>query len=80
MKPFSWLPFFKKKNLPWWVVIRTTKPVCTYYFGPFDSSQEAKSNQNGYIEDLTGEGAEGITVEIQSCQPEVLTLDEEDEL
>jgi hypothetical protein len=76
---FSWLPFFKKKNLPWWVVIQTTKPRCRYYFGPFDSAQEAKSNQTGYVEDLTEEGAEGISVQIQQCQPEELTIDEEED-
>ncbi|AFY78477.1 protein of unknown function (DUF1816) [Pleurocapsa sp. PCC 7327] len=81
MKLFSWLPFFKnkQKNLPWWVVIRTAKPRCTYYFGPFDTPQEAKLNQGGYVEDLMGEGADGITIEIQQCQPEVLTIEEEDE-
>ena len=79
MKPFSWLPFFKKKNLPWWVVIQTAKPRCTYYFGPFESESEAKRDRDGYVEDLTQEGAQGITVEIKQCQqPEALTIDEEE--
>ncbi len=60
-------------------MIQTTKPLCTYYFGPFDSAEEAKLNQAGYIEDLMEENAEGITVEIQQCQPEVLTISQEDE-
>jgi hypothetical protein len=79
MNFFSWLPFSKKQVLPWWVMIQTTKPLCTYYFGPFDSAEEAKLNQAGYIEDLMEENAEGITVEIQQCQPEVLTISQEDE-
>lgn len=78
MKFFSWLPFFKKQSLPWWVVIQTAKPRCTYYFGPFESAEEATQNQAGYIEDLTEEGAQGIAVEIQQCQPQVLTIEEDD--
>ncbi|NES84519.1 MAG: DUF1816 domain-containing protein, partial [Moorea sp. SIO2B7] len=50
-----------------------TQPRCTYYFGPFDSFNEAQSHQPGYIEDLQEEGAEGITVEIKQCQPQILT-------
>lgn len=64
---------------PWWVKIITATPRCTYYFGPFDSVQEAKLNQSGYIEDLEQEGAIGIAVDILQDQPTVLTIDEEDE-
>ena len=61
-------------ELPWWVEICTQNPVCIYYFGPFDSAQEAQSYQAGYLEDLTAEKAEGITTRIKQCEkPEVLT-------
>ena len=64
----------------WWVKIVTETPHCTYYFGPFDSATEAKLNQSGYIEDLEQEGAKGIAVLVSQCQPETLTIcDEEDD-
>jgi hypothetical protein len=61
------------------VKIITEKPRCTYYFGPFDSLQEAKLSQAGYIEDLEQEGALKIAVDILQDQPTVLTIDEEEE-
>lgn len=64
---------------PWWVKIITEKPRCTYYFGPFDTVEEAKLSQAGYIEDLEQEGAIGIAVDILQDQPTVLTIDEEEE-
>jgi Domain of unknown function (DUF1816) len=78
MEFFSWLPFLKKSRLPWWVVIQTTIPRCTYYFGPFESAEEAKSNQAGYLEDLRAEGAQGISLKIEQGQPKELTIDEEE--
>ena len=54
---------------PWWIKIYTTIPSCTYYFGPFDSEAEAKGLQAGYVDDLLGEHAQGIGVEIKQCQP-----------
>lgn len=63
----------------WWVQIQTTVPACQYYFGPFTSIAEAEAHQSGYIEDLVRENALEIVVKITRCQPEVLTLcDEED--
>lgn len=66
-------------GLAWWVKIDTQHPRCTYYFGPFVSKQEATTYQSGYIEDLTGEKAQGITVEILRCKksPEQLTVFDE---
>jgi|GEM_PF-1234388 len=61
-------------RLPWWVEILTTKPQCIYYFGPFDTAQEAESYKTGYLEDLQEEGAEGITFQIKQCQPSDLTI------
>ena len=69
----------KIENLPYWLKISTEVPQCTYYFGPFDSPLEAKALQAGYIEDLIGENARGIRVELeQRSQPEELTISEED--
>ncbi|MEM9927171.1 MAG: DUF1816 domain-containing protein [Cyanobacteria bacterium P01_D01_bin.50] len=71
---FSKFPFFNKPNTPYWVKLRTAQPECIYYFGPFDNPQEAKNNQHGYVEDLIEEQAAGISVEIQKCKPENLTI------
>ncbi len=70
----------KSPSKPYWLKITTKVPQCIYYFGPFDSSWEAKSLQSGYIEDLLEEQAQGIHVELeQREQPEILTIcDEED--
>jgi len=51
---------------------------CIYFFGPFDSFSEAQLLQNGYIEDLKGENALGISIEIQQCEPKELTIIEEE--
>jgi hypothetical protein len=57
----------------WWVEILTDRPHCLYYFGPFESAEEAQENQAGYIEDLQDEGADGIAVKILQYQPQILT-------
>lgn len=67
--------YLEKLGLAWWVEIFTLHPECTYYFGPFMSAKEAKLAQDGYIEDLEGEGAQGISVAIKRCQPQELTID-----
>ena len=65
----------ERKKLPYWLKITTKAPKCTYYFGPFDSSHEAKALQAGYIEDLMGESAQGIHFKLeQSEEPEQLTI------
>ncbi|WP_017318141.1 DUF1816 domain-containing protein [Mastigocladopsis repens] len=66
-------------EMDWWVEILSHKPCCIYYFGPFDSAKEAALAQDGYIEDLVNEGAEGITVQIKWCKPRGLTIFPEDE-
>lgn len=71
------LPFLEEQDNHWWIKISTATPDCTYYFGPFESKREAKSHQNGYVEDLVRERAQGITVETKWCQPESLTRGEE---
>ena len=67
-----------KQNQPYWVKITTKQPCCIYYFGPFDSYPEARKMQNGYVEDLVGEKATGINVEIKRYSPTKLTITEEE--
>ena len=68
-------PIVQKQDttLPWWVKVLSTHPYCVYYFGPFNNQQEAEANQAGYIQDLEGEGNQGITVEILQAEPTILT-------
>ena len=70
--------FWRGFTTPWWVEITTEQPRCIYYFGPFQTSVEARSAQTGYIEDLENEEAQGIQVVIKRCKPEVLTIFNED--
>lgn len=74
--------FFKIYNqFKWWVKIDTQFPKCIYYFGPFDSAQEAEKYHGEYLQDLQQEGAQGIKIKIQQCQPQKLTIfDEEAEM
>ncbi|MEB3310448.1 MAG: DUF1816 domain-containing protein [Snowella sp.] len=60
-----------------WVEIGTAIPRCTYYFGPFLSKAEAEGAKDGYLEDLLGEGAQGVQVEIKRCKPKNLTIFDE---
>lgn len=62
------------KNQKWWVKVETQAPLCTYYFGPFDSVQEAESYQGDYIQDLREEGAQGISYVIEKTCPRQLTI------
>ncbi len=73
MKEFliSILHFFGRA---WWVEVVTDNPRCTYYFGPFISSQEAHAAKAGYIEDLEHESANGIKVVVKRCKPGNLTI------
>jgi hypothetical protein len=75
------LPFYllrrKKQVLETWIKISTDTPHCIYYFGPFDNKKEAKIYQDGYIEDLVREKAQGITVEYTKGQPKLLTINRE---
>ena len=68
---------FDSIGLAWWVEIGTQKPNCTYYFGPFLSSSEAKAAITGYVEDLEVEGAQGIAVNVKRCKPRTLTIAED---
>lgn len=65
-------------GLAHWLEITTEQPECTYYFGPFGSREEALSAQDGYIEDLTNEGATNIQVNLQRrAKPKELTIFDE---
>ncbi|RKH82039.1 DUF1816 domain-containing protein, partial [Corallococcus praedator] len=57
--------FLQAIGKQWWVEITTAEPRCTYYFGPFARSKEAHTARPGYIEDLQGEGARGIQVQVR---------------
>jgi hypothetical protein len=65
-----------KSELPWWVEINTSVPLCTYYFGPFDNRKEAQDSRTGYVNDLHQEEARGIVALIKQCQPDDLTIDQ----
>lgn len=63
----------------WWVEIKTSQPSCTYYFGPFDTEDEAHAMKGGYIEDLELEGAQNICSTVQRCNdPDQLTIEDWD--
>ncbi|MBD2450793.1 DUF1816 domain-containing protein [Nostoc sp. FACHB-152] len=68
---------FNILGLAWWVEIVTQSPRCTYYFGPFLSSADAKIALKGYVEDLEVEGAQGIQVNVKRCKPNNLTIAED---
>ena len=68
---------FNSLGLAWWVEIVTQKPRCTYYFGPFLTSADAKSALKGYVEDLQVENAQGIQVNVKRCKPNNLTIAED---
>jgi Domain of unknown function (DUF1816) len=63
-------------QLYWWVEISTAVPLCTYYFGPFDSRKEAQDSRSGYVEDLYQEDARGIVARVKQCQPSGVTIDQ----
>ncbi|MBE7383885.1 MAG: DUF1816 domain-containing protein [Leptolyngbya sp. SIO1E4] len=67
-------PPVRSNGFAWWIEVRTTIPICAYYFGPFESERDAQSNQHPYVEDLVQEKAKGITVEIIRCEPKELTI------
>ncbi|MEG4091113.1 DUF1816 domain-containing protein [Microcoleus sp. Pol12B4] len=62
----------------WWVEVETDSPKRTYYFGPYDSRQEASNSSNRYIRDLENKGAKKISINIkQGSQPTHLTASED---
>lgn len=71
------IKFLEAIGLAFWIEVKTDKPTCIYYFGPFLSKADAIAAQGGYIEDLQNEGTQGINVIIKRCQPQTLTIFEE---
>jgi hypothetical protein len=69
-----WLSTLEFLGLAWWIEVTTESPNCIYYFGPYASSDEATSEQRGFIEDLEQEGARNIKVTIKRCKPTELTI------
>ncbi|MEG4073896.1 DUF1816 domain-containing protein [Microcoleus sp. Pol14C2] len=62
----------------WWVEVETDSPKRTYYFGPYDSRQEASNSSNRYIRDLENKGAKKISINIkEGSKPTQLTASEE---
>ncbi|MGD1864939.1 MAG: DUF1816 domain-containing protein [Phormidesmis sp.] len=66
--------FSRLSKRPWWIKIKTQAPNCLYYFGPFDSQEEAEASQFGYVEDLLGEGAQAIETVVENAVPKKLTV------
>lgn len=64
-----------QSNLGWWIEIVTDSPRCFYFFGPFDNADEAKSCQDGYLDDFRSEGAVLVDVSVKYCQPISLTIE-----
>lgn len=59
----------------WWIEVKTQEPACTYYFGPFDASEEANKATQGYVEDLENEGAKQVQATVLHCKrPAQLTV------
>ena len=86
---FNKLPYLKEplksswinqSQLLWWLEIKTAKPDCIYYFGPFANPQEARLHQADYVEELVEEQAEGISIKLKQCQPKELTICSDSEL
>lgn len=62
---------------PWWIEVRTYQPACTYFFGPFDSRNEAIWHQSGFLEDIQEEQPMGMMINIHQAEPDQLTLFDE---
>ena len=58
----------------WWIKIHTANPLCIYYFGAFESFTAAALAQHSYILDLQAEEAKILSVKIEQCQPQQLTV------
>ncbi|MBF2080518.1 MAG: DUF1816 domain-containing protein [Synechococcales cyanobacterium T60_A2020_003] len=74
-----WLSLLELLGKAWWIEVTTDSPRCSYFFGPFASKQEAEAAQSGFVEDLKGEGATNIRVQIRQCKPDPKKLTVYDE-
>ena len=64
----------KLEEPSWWIEILVDGPACIYYFGNFDSYQEAELSKNRYIQDLQEEGAEPVATRIGQYNPEEFAI------
>ncbi|PSN19415.1 hypothetical protein C7271_07410 [filamentous cyanobacterium CCP5] len=62
------------QDLSWWIKVTTYQPACTYFFGPFESRNEAIWHQPGFLEDLQAEQPMGLMVDFFRGEPEALTI------
>lgn len=76
--PFNQFSHRHSQNIDWWLEVYTISPECLYYFGPFESGEEARQHQPGYIEDLHNENAQVIHCKIQQINPQHLTIFQEE--
>ncbi len=75
MKDF-FISMLEKLGMAFWIEISTEVPRCVYYFGPFLSRSEAGQAKPGFEEDLSEEGALGITSMVfQRPTPDILTIE-----
>ena len=61
-------------KLYWWLEIKTSRPACVFYFGPFYSEKEAKLSQYSHIDRLIQEKFQGITPEIKQLETKELMI------
>ncbi|WP_223805726.1 DUF1816 domain-containing protein [Pseudanabaena sp. UWO310] len=62
-------------NCPqWWIELFTAKPFCLYYFGAFQTFQEARILKQGFKQDLLDEGASIVCLTIKYCSPNQVTI------
>lgn len=66
------------KRGEWWVEVDTDSPKRTYFFGPYDSREEASNQTTSYIRNLEKKGAQKISINIkQGRQPTELRASED---
>lgn len=63
-----------QKESGWWIRIVANNPAYVYYFGYFESYEEAEWCRRGYIQDLKQEGSEILFFDITKYQPKELTV------
>lgn len=75
------MTFFQNPNLPslgWWLQVDARNPICIYFFGPFNSQEEAERSRDGFLADLRQEGAYILYSEAKFCHPRQLTIFEDE--
>ncbi len=59
-----------KLGLAWWAKVDTGNPSATYWYGPFLSKSNLKTNLDKFLCDLADEGSKDITHNIIRCNKE----------